>query len=249
MLNRYASAGGYVRSTWSVALSDSEESFGAIGKSVAAYERLRQLTTEGLLRPRERLIPTRLATLLRVSATPVREALARLAAEGYISWRTHVGYFTKLLTVEEQRNLYEMLYILLRGSLETHIASFTMADLRELAPPSSSARTANPQVANAYVRFVEQLDDRIASLSGNRELRRTVNTLLHRTHLVRAIDFETSQKLRQVHSHLRILLDALKRHDLEKAIAALNSVLAGRIANLSELVMEANVRAMRARLP
>jgi hypothetical protein len=48
---------------------------------------------------------------------------------------------------------------------------------------------------------------------------------------------------------VRSLLDALKRQDLDKAIAILNAVLACRIANLSGLVMEANVRALRARLP
>jgi DNA-binding GntR family transcriptional regulator len=160
-----------------------------------------------------------------------------------------VGYFTKLLTVDEQKDLHEMLHILLRGSVETQIGNFTMADLREPAPPSGSAKTASPQIANAYVRFVEQLDGRIAALSSNRELRTAVNTIHHRTHFVRAIDFETLSRLREVHGHVRSLLDALKRQDLDKAIATLNAVLACRIANLSGLVMEANVRALRARLP
>src|SRR5689334_1233539 len=82
---------------------------GLLTKSASAYEHLRRLATEGRLRPDRRLSPPDLAAELRVSVTPVRDALARLAAEGFISGRGGRGFFTKAYTVEEQRSLLQLL--------------------------------------------------------------------------------------------------------------------------------------------
>src|SRR5688572_19488363 len=76
---------------------------GLLTKSASAYEYLRRLSAEGRLRPGRRLSPPDLANELQVSQTPIRDALARLAAEGFISGRDGRGYFTKAYTVEEQR--------------------------------------------------------------------------------------------------------------------------------------------------
>src|SRR4051812_43830733 len=89
-----------------------------LGKAASAYEYLKQLAIGGDLRPDRRLSAIDLADYLRVSVTPIRDALVRLAADGFITWEMSHGYFTKPFTVDEQRQLLELSYIFLTASME-----------------------------------------------------------------------------------------------------------------------------------
>jgi DNA-binding GntR family transcriptional regulator len=229
----------------------SELDSGEIGKAVTAYERIRNLVVEGLVRPRQRLNPATLAGILHVSATPVREALARLASEGYISWEAHRGYFAKLLSVAEQQDLYCVLFMLQRGCVEHDIASFTAAGLE--IPLASRVDDASDGayelalVARAHVAFSENLQQRIAALSGNLELRRMVGLILNRTHLVRVVSFEDDAALAALRRELFELSAALQAHEPGTVIALLQANLQRTISELPSLVERANARALGAR--
>src|SRR5258708_5708280 len=91
---------------------------GVLSKAASAYEHLRRLATHGPLRPDRRLSPPDLANERRISVTPVRDALARLAAEGFISGKDGRGYFTQTYTIEDQRDLYHLLLTLCVAGLD-----------------------------------------------------------------------------------------------------------------------------------
>ncbi|HEY0310959.1 MAG TPA: GntR family transcriptional regulator [Allosphingosinicella sp.] len=87
----------------------SRDSFGR------AYELLRRKLAEGEYRPGTRLAVDGIVTNLRaISATPVREALSRLAGEGLVESRRKDGYFAPLPTASEIIDLLGMseLYLL-----------------------------------------------------------------------------------------------------------------------------------------
>jgi DNA-binding GntR family transcriptional regulator len=56
-----------------------------VSLATGAYNRLREAILRGDLRPNQRLVETELAEWLKLSRTPVREALARLASEGLVN--------------------------------------------------------------------------------------------------------------------------------------------------------------------
>src|SRR5262245_24918877 len=56
----------------------------ARGRSDWAYERLHEAIREGALEPGQRLMETEVSAWLRISRTPVREAMRRLLAEGLL---------------------------------------------------------------------------------------------------------------------------------------------------------------------
>lgn len=66
----------------------------------------------------ERLAIADLADELALSATPVREALARLAGEGLIEERRGQGYFAWRLDVVDLLELYELQELYLRAAVE-----------------------------------------------------------------------------------------------------------------------------------
>jgi DNA-binding GntR family transcriptional regulator len=80
--------------------------------SGAVAERLRGMVVDGVLRPGERLNEVQLSRRLGVSRTPLREALAGLAAEGALDAVPRIGYFVRPLTVEEFEQIYPMRAIL-----------------------------------------------------------------------------------------------------------------------------------------
>ncbi|MEM3485376.1 MAG: GntR family transcriptional regulator [Candidatus Methanomethyliaceae archaeon] len=77
------------------------------------YEQLRELITNLVLKPGQRISVEDVAHMLEVSATPVREALHRLAEEGFVEQKPYVGFFVVNLTAEDVEELFEI-----RKSLE-----------------------------------------------------------------------------------------------------------------------------------
>jgi hypothetical protein len=67
---------------------------------------LRERLREGILPPGERIAAVDIAADLRLSATPVREALWRLVGEGLLEDRRGQGFFVRPLTATDITDLY-----------------------------------------------------------------------------------------------------------------------------------------------
>lgn len=73
---------------------------------------IRQRIVESVFAPGERINEVHLADALRVSRTPLREALSQLTAEGLLECRPRRGFFTRALSVAEVEQLYPIRAIL-----------------------------------------------------------------------------------------------------------------------------------------
>ena len=73
-----------------------------------AYDGIRNLIIEEEISPGELLSENQLAAYLNMSRTPVREAIRRLQAEGFLESRKGLGTFLKPLTTKDVRNIYEV---------------------------------------------------------------------------------------------------------------------------------------------
>lgn len=122
------------------------------------YDRLREQIVSGQLPPGSLLVASKLATSLRASRTPVREALLRLAVEGLVV-ETPAGLVVKELTEEEIMEIYEV-RIPLEG-LAARLAAmnatpFHLAQLQALRDKFASASHSNtPSVENLVALNVE----------------------------------------------------------------------------------------------
>lgn len=124
----------------------------------AALDSLRAKLRGGELILGEPLTITDLAEELGLSATPIREALSRLAGEGLIEDRRGRGYFARKLDVADLVELYALRSLYLVGALTAVGRVQGLAD----AGPHSEAR--GP--AEALGRLFEQMTAR----AGNRAL-------------------------------------------------------------------------------
>lgn len=81
---------------------------------------MRRLANEGRFGPGDALVVTELAAEIGLSATPMREALARLAGEGLIERQQGRGYFYPMLSASEIVDLHELLRAYLHAALTLH---------------------------------------------------------------------------------------------------------------------------------
>ncbi|MGA2519593.1 MAG: GntR family transcriptional regulator, partial [Acidimicrobiales bacterium] len=81
--------------------------------AMSAYQQIRQGIVEGVYRPGERIVETRLADDLQLSRTPIREAIRMLQSEGLVHSLPNRGATVRALTAEDIGDLYEV-----RGRLE-----------------------------------------------------------------------------------------------------------------------------------
>lgn len=196
-----------------------------------AYEEIKEQILFGRLKSGEMVNGTRLSEQLKMSRTPVHEALNLLVKEGLLSVIPRVGYVVVPVTIQDLQEVFQ-----LRLALETLGA--------ELA-----AERALPQdlelfdaVEDDYQRLAASLDDdepaalrlavqanrefhlKVAQLSGNRRLAQAVEGLLDQSQRLLAFDPRMVGDVNFAHSaQHRAILEAITAGDHEAARKAVTT--------------------------
>jgi DNA-binding GntR family transcriptional regulator len=157
-----------------------------------AYAQLKASILQSVLPPGEKLSIDGLAKRLEISQTPIREALARLEAEGLVGRRPLSGYrVTPLLAEDEFEDLFEMRLLLepvaaRRAAEPRHGAGEVVAEkLRVLArtPDFDS----HPELSRLdFTEADRRFHREIARLSGSEMLAKAIDRLDAHFHLHRS---------------------------------------------------------------
>jgi DNA-binding transcriptional MocR family regulator len=108
-----------------------------------ALAALRDRLRAGAFQPGERIAASELAKSLRLSATPVREALSQLAGEGLLEDRRGQGWFVRALTGVDIADLYRMSLAVQLIAHDPHRATARRAPEADsdAAPPADAVET------------------------------------------------------------------------------------------------------------
>jgi DNA-binding GntR family transcriptional regulator len=135
------------------------------------YPRLKRLILTARIMPGTALAERDLAAQLGVSRTPVREAIARLVAEGLVHRRTGRGHFVPRLGAREAGELYAVREALEVLAVRLALQRMTAADMRRLElEVETLARTSLGRDGTAGRRPGVRLHDLIVRASGNTTL-------------------------------------------------------------------------------
>lgn len=188
----------------------------------AVYRVLRQSIVDGDLKPGQRLRSDALATEMRVSRTPVREALRKLEAEGLVVRSGAAGLIVRALTEQDLRELF---YV--REALEGMAARLAamnatpaeIAEIRELLEDMDAVGRRG-DVKNLR-RLTGEFHRHICRASHNARLLQSVNGLLDQVRHNPATTLGLAGRpLEAIEEHRRLL----------KAIEARDGDLAERVA-------------------
>jgi DNA-binding GntR family transcriptional regulator len=195
------------------------------------YETIKSLVMEHTLAPGDRINIDALARELDVSPTPVREALARIEADGLVRKRPLVGYtVSPLLTRDEFTNMFDM-RVVLEGAA-ARWAAVRAADGMRTEIEAEAAATNAPEDGDAagwhsHAAFTardSRFHDLIAEAAGNPLLRDGIARLHAHLHLHR-LYFPYAQAGTTNEEHRRIAA-AIRAADPDAAEAAMRDHLA-----------------------
>jgi DNA-binding GntR family transcriptional regulator len=194
------------------------QELGAEGSTAdSVYRVLRHGIVHGDLAPGERLRSDALAIELRVSRTPVREALRKLEAEGLAA---HAGSRLIVRAFTEQ-DLTELFYV--REALEGMAARLAaenatpseIDEIRELLEDMDAVRKRGD--VNAFRRLTGEFHQLIGSASHNSRLSQTLRSLLDHVRQVQSSTLYAEGRAAEALKEHRSLLAAIVAHDSDRA--------------------------------
>ncbi|WP_257137899.1 GntR family transcriptional regulator [Streptomyces sp. b84] len=183
----------------------------------SVYEAIKARVMDHVIKPGTRVGIDALSRSLGVSATPVREALARLESDGLVTKRSLAGYrATELLDRQGMKELFEM-----RLLLEPRAAALAAEHADEARLDQVEALTEEmqglPDKGNSYAvygRFAtldQQFHDTLAAACGHTMLAAAVERLHTHLHLFRLSPVAGGSPA-TVTEHGKILRALLRRH-------------------------------------
>ena len=168
-----------------------------------------------------RLGEERLAALLDVSRTPVREALHRLHAEGLVSRHPEGGFMPTVPDVATMRLLYEVRVGLEIQALRRPAMQGTAHDherLEQLHEEWRSLESDEPGANPDFVLLDESFHLGLADAAGNSVLVEYLRTVNERIRIVRMQDFLTEDRIHETIAQHLDISSALLQGDVELAV-------------------------------
>lgn len=182
------------------------------------FIKLRSMILNFEIQPNSRLTETELATYFKVSRTPIREALQRLATEDLITIRPKQGCFVRAMDLDEFTDYYQIRVSLEILSLETACTNMSDDALKSLCTVwKNHVSTETDGEAERIASLDEAFHLKLAEGGGNRALAKLLGDINNRIRIVRRLDFTDQERIKKTYEeHYRILQHLLKR-DLQAA--------------------------------
>jgi len=182
------------------------------------YEKLREMILCFEFYPGSRVTETELAQHFGVSRTPIREALQRLAVEGYVTVRRNQGCFVRNFDINEFAQYYQVRIAMEKLALE--LACNNMPDdalerlSREWDPESQEGRTDNSVEMEARD---ESFHVALATGGGNQALADYLRDVNNHIRIVRRLDFTDSRRIDATYEEHHRIVERLRARDLDGA--------------------------------
>lgn len=200
----------------------------------AAYERLLLMINEFEIKPGERINEVAVAKKLGISRTPLREALNRLAIEGFLTIRAARGFFCRDLDPSETMHLYQLRAIIEVAAVRLATDRAAADELASLAQFLKTSSSSDSYSIDEQVAFDEGFHEEIVSLSGNTEMIRLMKSLNQRIRPLRWIYLHRGRPTTQAEH--RQILAAMMSKDADKAAELMETHIIRRRDEIEEAI-------------
>lgn len=187
--------------------------------SDSAYRELRRRILENELPVGEQYLEQEVAELLKMSRTPIREALVRLANEGLVEIRPRHGMRVRPISIEDVREIYELL-----TALESSAAG--LAARRGLSDKDIDAlmtavadmdKALDADDRQSWAQADERFHRLLVELGGNDRLEVLVGTFMDQSHRLRMTTLQLRPKPTTSNEDHRAVIEAIVRGDADAA--------------------------------
>lgn len=184
-----------------------------------AYLEIRRRILENEMPAGHQVTEKDLAAILRMSRTPTREALIRLANEGLVEIRPRHGMRVRPVSPDDMREIYDILTAL--ESAAAALAARRGLTPEQVQPLRQAVDDMDVALAEDDMSGWARADDlfhrRLVELSGNDRMVRLVSTFLAQSHRVRLMTLRMRPKPTRSNEDHRAVVEAITGGDAETA--------------------------------
>ena len=187
----------------------------SLGQDV--YGKLKQAIVKGDLPPDSRLIESRMANVLGISRTPVREAIHKLEREGLLRHNPSGGFFIVGLTRSDIEETFGI-----RSVLESYAARLAATHHKgeeELDPLDQKIHEYQLHLdqgdLKALLRINTEFHDLLYALSRSPRLIKMINDLQDHIYRFRQVLLKTEENARISNEDHKLMLKLISKRDLE----------------------------------
>jgi DNA-binding GntR family transcriptional regulator len=195
---------------------------GSRGRSNWAYERLHEAIRDGAIEPGQRIMEIEVSAWLRISRTPVREAMRRLLSEGLLEHAANGGLAVSLYDLRAISEFYAT-----RERLEGAAAALAAehADPTELRILSTllDAMRALPSDPRAHARENQTFHEQIYRAAHNRFLLKSLRALLNFVPLLGRTTYNDPSRIEDAQGEHAEIVEAILARDPARAEEAARS--------------------------
>lgn len=183
------------------------------------YDSVKDALFEFRLMPGERFSENDIASQLKVSRTPVREALFRLGQEGYLDVAAKSGWTVRPFDFDYFENLYDVRIVLELAAVRRICERVPMPSLEDLRDAWLIPPEARSEDGVKVGKLDEQFHAALVEATGNAEMARMHRELTERIRIIRRLDFTSPERIRSTYSeHAQILRKILRRKGEDAAM-------------------------------
>ena len=186
--------------------------------TIKVYNRIMELMLDYKIVPGQRLVFVDLAKQLKVSRTPVNNALSILAQEGYLDFVPNQGYSVRRLSKKDAQELYQIREILEIGFIGEVVRNMTEKKLRNV---DKQKRAYEKEISDRVHRNLFVLDTKfhlaILAMAGNSILTARYEDLSRKIFLrfrTEELKLERIEKIKVEHDQL---YEAIALQDADRA--------------------------------
>ena len=199
------------------------------------YKAVRASAIAYHFRPGQRINEVALARRLGASRTPLREALNRLVAEGFLTFERDRGFFCRDLSPRQIFELYQFREVLETAAVRLACENALDSELRELLNFVSlfDAR-ANERGVDEWITLDETFHERLTALSRNEEMVSTLENINARIRFVRWLDMES--RYGRTRDHYQAIVEAVLKRDPNRAAMLMATNIERRMDEIAAVV-------------
>lgn len=201
---------------------------------------IRAMAIDFRLKPGQRVNEVALSKRLNASRTPLREALNRLVAEGFLTFESGRGFSCRRYTVGEVQNLYQLRQAIERFCVQHAASAPDPERIDALAGFLDRTAGDDGRSLEELLACDEHFHETVAGWTGNDEILRTLRNLNARIRFFRWIDMEARRDRTQ--GEHRAILGAIAGRDPQQAARLIDGHIERRRDEIAEAVKECHAR-------
>lgn len=184
-----------------------------------AYRELRTRILDNSMPSGEQYTEEELAAMLHMSRTPTREAMLRLANEGLVEVRPRHGMRVKPVSVDDMREIYEVLTALESTAAALAAARTDQGDsVKQLRIAIDNMDAAlERDDLKAWAEADARFHALLVAAAGNERLNELVQTYVGQSHRVRMLTLRLRPKPTTSNRDHESVVDAVEAHDAKRA--------------------------------